>query len=121
MLTVNTNAKALAFKERLKSNVTGIINALLSYDIIWVNFHISEKELFPMKKTLAIGVATLLGSAALTMSWADKDVYICKGPKSKRYHLVKDCKGLKNCSTDIYKVTFSEAKKLDRTLCGWED
>ena len=48
-------------------------------------------------------------------------VYICKGPYSKRYHLDKKCTGLRNCSTDIYRVTLDEAKKMNRTLCGYED
>ena len=52
---------------------------------------------------------------------AEYEVYICKGTSSKRYHYVSNCRGLSNCSTDIYKVTLSEAKELGRTLCGWED
>lgn len=50
-----------------------------------------------------------------------KDVYICKGKSSKRYHLDKYCRGLSNCSTDIYKVSLKEAKRIGRTLCGWGD
>ncbi len=49
------------------------------------------------------------------------DVYIWKGPKSKKYHYKKDCRGLSNCSTDIYTVSLSDAKDAGRTLCGWED
>lgn len=50
------------------------------------------------------------------------DVYICKGPGSKRYHLDKECRGLSNCSTDTYKVTKEEAiNTYKRTLCKWED
>jgi hypothetical protein len=49
------------------------------------------------------------------------DVYICKGKYSKKYHYVKNCRGLSNCSTDIYKASLSEAKDLGRSLCGWED
>ncbi len=48
-------------------------------------------------------------------------VYICKGPQSKKYHFKKDCRGLSRCSTDTYKVTLADAKKIGRTLCGWED
>lgn len=48
-------------------------------------------------------------------------VYICKGPKSTKYHFINNCRGLTNCSTDIYKVTLTEAKKLNRGICGWED
>ncbi|WP_299762431.1 hypothetical protein [uncultured Dokdonia sp.] len=50
-----------------------------------------------------------------------KEVYICKGPRSKRYHYKKSCRGLKPCSTDIFEVSMSKAKELGRTLCGWED
>lgn len=49
------------------------------------------------------------------------EVYICKGKYSKRYHYDKSCRGLSNCSTNIYKVDLNEAKRLGRTLCGWED
>ncbi|RMA66558.1 hypothetical protein BXY75_0985 [Ulvibacter antarcticus] len=49
------------------------------------------------------------------------DVYICKGNYSKKYHYAKNCRGLSNCSTDIYAVTLSDAKQIGRTLCGWED
>lgn len=28
-----------------------------------------------------------------------ESVYYCTGPKSKRYHIAKDCKGLEHCST----------------------
>ena len=48
-------------------------------------------------------------------------VFICKGPKSKRYHYTKSCIGLKNCSTPIFEVSLKEARDLDRTLCGFED
>lgn len=47
-------------------------------------------------------------------------VYICTGKYSKKYHLVKKCRGLSNCKSEIKKVTLIEAKKK-KTLCGWED
>ena len=50
-----------------------------------------------------------------------KSVFICKGKSSERYHLEKNCRGLKNCSTDIAVVTLEEARKIGRTLCKWED
>ena len=52
---------------------------------------------------------------------SNKDVYICKGPKSTKYHYNKKCRGLNNCSTSIYRIEIGEAKKMKRTLCGWED
>ena len=50
-----------------------------------------------------------------------KEVYICEGKYSKKYHLKKNCNGLSNCSTEIYKVTLSEAKEKGRTICAIEN
>jgi len=50
-----------------------------------------------------------------------KTVYICNGPYSKRYHLKDDCRGLSNCSTDVFGVSIEKAKEIGRTICGWED
>lgn len=47
-------------------------------------------------------------------------VYICTGPQSKRYHRTIGCRGLKNCSGEIRKVSLAEAKdKYYRTPCGY--
>lgn len=46
-------------------------------------------------------------------------VYICTGPHSKAYHLNKECKGLKHCSTELKIVTKEEAIKLHRTPCHY--
>ena len=51
----------------------------------------------------------------------DNEVYICKGPSSKKYHLTPECRGLSNCSTKTYKVELPKAKKMGRSLCGLED
>lgn len=34
-----------------------------------------------------------------------ESVYYCTGPKSKRYHIAKDCKGLEHCSGEIKKCS----------------
>lgn len=47
----------------------------------------------------------------------EQTVYICKGPKSLRYHTSSSCKGLGSCSTEIYSVSVTEAKNLGRTPC----
>lgn len=44
-------------------------------------------------------------------------VYVCTGPKSKRYHGNKNCRGLQNCSEEIKKVTVDKAKGMGRTPC----
>ncbi len=51
----------------------------------------------------------------------DGEVYICKGSNSKRYHFNKNCRGLRNCTTRLYNVSIKEAKRMGRTLCGYED
>ena len=71
-----------------------------------------------MKTLLITCVAVLFTAASHTVH---TKVFICKGPKSKRYHYKKDCRGLSRCSTKIYEVSKTEAKDLGRTLCGWED
>ncbi|MCG2419754.1 hypothetical protein K8089_12035 [Aequorivita sp. F47161] len=74
-----------------------------------------------MKKIKSLFIGGLLFLFLTSFSLDVSGVYICKGPKSTKYHYKKDCRGLSNCSTDTYSVTLSEAKKLGRSLCGWED
>lgn len=70
-----------------------------------------------MKSIIPLIVATLFCCSFIKPESA---VYICKGNYSKRYHYDKNCRGLSNCSTDIYKVTLDEAKRIGRTMCGIE-
>jgi len=48
------------------------------------------------------------------------DVYICKSKGAKKYHLIKDCRGLSNCKADIIKVTLKEAQGQGKGICGLE-
>jgi len=50
---------------------------------------------------------------------SDELVYICTGRLSKAYHITKDCRGLKNCSSDLEKVKKIEADEMNRHLCGF--
>lgn len=47
----------------------------------------------------------------------DGTVYICTGPKSKRYHRTSGCKGLNSCSESIKSVSLEYAKRIGRTQC----
>jgi len=51
---------------------------------------------------------------------APTNVYICDSSNATRYHLVKNCRGLSNCSHRIITVTLEEAKRRNLTLCKWE-
>lgn len=44
-------------------------------------------------------------------------VYVCSGPKSKRYHSVEDCKGLAKCSGRVIEMTLNEAECCGKTPC----
>jgi hypothetical protein len=44
-------------------------------------------------------------------------VYICKGPKSVRYHRTDGCSGLNSCTTKIYSVHLNHAVRMGRTPC----
>ncbi len=47
-------------------------------------------------------------------------VYICDSKTAKKYHLKANCRGLRNCTHKVIKVTIDEAQKRGKTLCGWE-
>lgn len=49
------------------------------------------------------------------------EVYLCMGPGSKKYHFDPNCRGLNRCSTPLKRVSLTEAKRMGRGLCGWED
>ncbi len=66
-----------------------------------------------MKKVLSrivyvIGFCVVLDSAT---SLTAQEVYLCMGPKSSAYHLTPNCRGLKNCSTQLKKC---QKKKLSQ-------
>lgn len=44
-------------------------------------------------------------------------VYICTGPKSKRYHATSKCRGLERCSGEIIAVSISDAQVTGKTPC----
>jgi len=47
-------------------------------------------------------------------------VYICDSQGAKRYHLRKNCNGLRNCKHGIIHISLDSAKKTGRTLCHLE-
>ncbi len=49
-----------------------------------------------------------------------KTVYICASKHAQRYHYRADCKGLRNCTYQILKVTIAEARKSGKTPCKLE-
>ncbi|WP_282087057.1 hypothetical protein [Aquimarina algiphila] len=49
------------------------------------------------------------------------EVYICDSNASKKYHLTKECGGLKHCKDNIVLICKEKVeKKYGRTLCSFE-
>lgn len=44
-------------------------------------------------------------------------VYVCSGPKAKRYHSDSGCKGLSRCSGEILEMSIKDAEEEGRTPC----
>jgi len=49
----------------------------------------------------------------------ENTVYICTGQYAKAYHKSRNCRGLGNCRGDIKQVSIEEAKRMERTPCGY--
>lgn len=47
-------------------------------------------------------------------------VYVCDSTGAKRFHLRKDCTGLRNCKHQIVEISLDSAKRTGRTLCHLE-
>ena len=74
-----------------------------------------------MKTTIRLTLMVMMALCSIsacaperTQSQAEK-VYVCHGPKSKRYHKTPNCKGLCSCSTDIRQMTRQEAEAKHHT------
>lgn len=62
-------------------------------------------------------IQLLVASYLLVATTAN--VYVCNGSYSKKYHLIENCSGLRNCSTLIEKVSLKYAtEELKRTKCA---
>ena len=66
------------------------------------------------------GMTAFKGSTEPSFN-SSETVYICTGPQSKKYHLNKNCTGLRNCSAEVKAVTKDQAVQMGRGLCGYED
>jgi hypothetical protein len=76
-----------------------------------------------MKKfILLMSLALLTTSASVNVTTLTyKDVFICASKGGKKYHFSKTCRGLNACKATIKKMSLEEAKKIGKTICGWED
>ena len=73
--------------------------------------------LFTIAMGVIVGSVSAMNSTEPTNTEAANYVYICTGPKSTTYHKTNSCRGLKNCSTSVKKVTKEQAEKMGRRPC----
>ncbi|AUC86567.1 hypothetical protein CW731_15320 [Polaribacter sp. ALD11] len=70
-----------------------------------------------MKKIFLVIIIFAFSTAFQTR---EKEVFICTSKSSKKYHLKKDCKGIKRCRSKIKKITKIKALNVGRTKCKLE-
>lgn len=51
----------------------------------------------------------------------NREVFVCKSPNARRYHLDENCHALKRCSRDVEQMKEEKAIKIGMSLCGHED
>lgn len=65
---------------------------------------------------------TLLGGTFLGLAPSQSTTaFICISPSAKKFHYNRPCSGLQKCKHEIRKTTVGEAKKLNYTICLFED
>jgi hypothetical protein len=67
---------------------------------------------------ILFAVLSCSGSESKIPTDPNTKVMICTGGHSKRYHAHK-CRGLKSCKGEVRKITLAEAKRMNRTACGY--
>ncbi len=50
-----------------------------------------------------------------------QQVFICNSKGGEKYHFSKTCRGLSACKAAIKSLSLADAKRIGKTLCGWED
>lgn len=77
-----------------------------------------------MKNFLLVSIFLILyqvtANLPLTSGSSLQGAFICDSTGGKKYHFKKGCRGLSNCKASIKKLSIGEAKKIGKTLCGWE-
>ena len=70
-------------------------------------------------KTLILSALALIlsGQVSTEVKIKEATVYICTGPKAKKYHATETCRGLNRCSGSIKQLSVSSAKSKGFTPC----
>lgn len=70
-------------------------------------------------KTLILSALALIlsGQVSTEVKTKEATVYICTGPKAKKYHATETCRGLNRCSGSIKQLSVSSARSKGFTPC----
>lgn len=70
-------------------------------------------------RTLILSVLALIlsGQVSTEVKTKEATVYICTGPKAKKYHATETCRGLNRCSGSIRQLSVSSARAKGFTPC----
>lgn len=70
-------------------------------------------------KTLILSALALIlsGQVSTEVKTKEATVYICTGPKAKKYHATQTCRGLNRCSGSIRQLSVSSARAKGFTPC----
>lgn len=70
-------------------------------------------------RTLILSALTFIlsGQVSTEVKTKEATVYICTGPKAKKYHATQTCRGLNRCSGSIRQLSVSSARAKGFTPC----
>lgn len=70
-------------------------------------------------RTLILSALALIlsGQVSTEVKTKEATVYICTGPKAKKYHATQTCRGLNRCSGSIRQLAVSSARAKGFTPC----
>lgn len=70
-------------------------------------------------RTLILSALALIlsGQVSTEVKTKEATVYICTGPKAKKYHATQTCRGLNRCSGSIRQLSVSSARAKGFTPC----
>lgn len=70
-------------------------------------------------RTLILSALALIlsGQVSTEIKTKEATVYICTGPKAKKYHATETCRGLNRCSGSIRQLSVSSARAKGFTPC----
>lgn len=70
-------------------------------------------------RTLILSALALILSGQVNTEVKTKEatVYVCTGPKAKKYHATQTCRGLNRCSGSVRQLSVSSARAKGFTPC----